>query len=450
MSFNNCYSPTDLHRTLQYVSEPTSPPASSERHHAIVDSRDDLSPVGDEEPPSSPTDTILATEPADVNGLDHASEAQSDHAPIASEQENVETPLATADISTDYLDESSIEASIIVVVPDKEQEHGDTPAETPAGPSTVQESLPVHCLEAVATTGDDPKVSVGVHTLPLAVSPALAAAPRLRQTSTSSLLKSSNPVEAYLQSDLPFEPPGSLDARDVIEIEDGKWVSKIPPFHITVPTYSQRRVAKGRGEYTVFQIVSSVTAPNRHSQAESSKESDPGTNGSNGNDAARHLEVRQITVDRRYTHFQHLHTILKATLPLLTLPDLPEKRLTGNFNADFLNSRRKDLERYLSRLARHELIRSNKAFLDFLGSENEEVYDANLPRTLMHALRTEPERFFARIKYEADYFDEQQLLEEATEEHDRMARHVRAVEKGQAPSAIYDAISSYRDRLQGM
>jgi len=286
---------------------------------------------------------------------------------------------------------------------------------------------------------------------PLTVPSAAAPRPfRARQTSTNSSLKSSNPVEAYLHSDLPYEPDASLDARDVIEIEDGKWVSKIPPFHVTVPSYSQRRVAGGRGEYTVFQVVSSISVPNRQSQADSREDSDASASLQNGSPSSQISEMRQITVDRRYTHFQHLHTILKASLPLLTIPDLPEKRLTGNFAADFLNSRRRDLGRYLSRLARHQLVRSNKAFLDFLGSENEEVYDASLPRTLMHALRTEPERFFTRIKYESQHFDEQILLEEAVEEHERMARHVRAVEKGQATSAIYDGLSQYRERLQGV
>lgn len=279
---------------------------------------------------------------------------------------------------------------------------------------------------------------------PLAAPAAPIARVRGRQTSTNSLLKSSNPVEAYLHSDLPFEPEESLNARDVIEIEDGQWVAKIPPFHISVPSYSQRRVAKGRGEYTVFQIVSSITA----SPTAPADETDAIDHEENGQ-PVRTSQIRQITVDRRYTHFQHLHTILMASLPLLTLPDLPEKRLTGNFNADFLNGRRKDLERYLSRLARHNLVRSNRAFLDFVGSENEDAYDANLPRTLMHALRTEPERFFTRIKYESDHFDEQVLLEEVQDEQERMARHVRAVEKGQATSAIYDGLTAYRERMQG-
>lgn len=433
----------------QYVSEPSSTASSMERHQqaASPDSRDET--LGD--PPSSPTDTVV---PNDVAPSETAKSVLRKEESVSRARHSSPNPTlddsAAPDVSADYLDESSIESSVIIIA---SEGASSEPAPAPVLASDGQQSnltgadVVEPASSATCPIAEPAAAASSKHVLPLP-DPTGSLAHRIRQTSTSSLLKINNPIKAYLKSDLPYEPQDGLDARDVIEIEDGAWVGKIPPFHVAVPSYSQRRVTGGNGEYTVFQVVSSITLPNRQSQAEPSVEAASSDQARSSHD--QQLEVRQITVDRRYTHFQHLHTILKASLPLLTIPDLPGKRLTGNFNPDFLNARRRDLGRYLSRIARHKLIRSNKAFLDFLGNENEEAYDVSLPRMLMQALRSEPERFFTRIRHDSDYFDEQQLLEEVTEEHNRMARHVRAVEKGQATSAIYDGLSQYRERLQGI
>lgn len=431
------------HLVLQYVSEPSTAASHLERHKATIpDSRDESL----DDTPSSPIDTVVLQTSEQPQSADEKHSKDADTADADRPTSPQAVVHAAPDTSADYLDESSILSSVIVVASD--DANGEEGSSAYEQQSTVTDADLLEPSRLVNSPIPDTADTVtNKHILPLPVFPAPATV-RTRQTSTNSLLKPSNPIEAYLKSDLPYEPQDDLDARDVIEIEDGQWSAKIPPFHVAIPSYSQRRVTGSGGEYTVFQVISSITLPNRQSQAESSE--GPDSSDQERSSPAQHPEVRQIIVDRRYTHFQHLHTILKASLPLLTMPDLPEKRLTGNFNPDFLNTRRRDLGRYLSRLARHELVRSNKAFLDFLGNENEEAYDSSLPRMLMQALRSEPESFFTRIKHDSDYFDEQQLLEEVTEEHDRMARHVRAVEKGQATSAIYDGLSQYRERLQGM
>lgn len=276
---------------------------------------------------------------------------------------------------------------------------------------------------------------------------------RARQASQPLFARPKNPVEAYLASNLLYEPTSDTDDRDIAEIDGGKWVSKIPPFKISIPDYSTCQLSGGRGGYTIFHIVSSVVlAPLSRTSSHEVQVDDLSRSalGDNDQDSSnRQSEIREISVKRRYTHFQHLHTMLKASLPLIAIPDLPEKRFTGNFDAAFLQSRRRDLERYLARLARHVLIRSNRAFLDFLGCECDEQYDAGLHRSLMKVLRKDPEHFFTRVKHDADYFDETQLLEDSRGESARFARHIRAVEKGGAVPAIAESISSYRDSLQG-
>jgi len=181
----------------------------------------------------------------------------------------------------------------------------------------------------------------------------------------SSYSKPRDPVEAYLTtSSTPACDHSVIDSGGSYDIEDGRWVSKIPRFHLSVPSYSQRTPEQGdKGEYTVFEIVSTVASKD--------------ANASDGG-------LAEIAVYRRYTHFQRLHTILKAAFPLINIPDLPERRFAGRFSTDFLDVRRRDFERYLRRIARHELVRCNRTFLDFLSCEDNRV--CNVTSVLLGAV----------------------------------------------------------------
>ena len=60
---------------------------------------------------------------------------------------------------------------------------------------------------------------------------------------------------------------------------------------------------------------------------------------------------------RRFSHFVVLHTALTRRLPGIVLPPLPEKQYAGRFNDDFVEARRRDLERYLAMIVRHLVAR---------------------------------------------------------------------------------------------
>lgn len=81
----------------------------------------------------------------------------------------------------------------------------------------------------------------------------------------------------------------------------------------------------------------------------------------------------RITVHRRFSHFVVLHTALTRRLPGIALPPLPEKQYAGRFNDDFVEARRGDLERYLSRVVRHPLARYAEVLTFFLGCESDTV-----------------------------------------------------------------------------
>lgn len=80
-----------------------------------------------------------------------------------------------------------------------------------------------------------------------------------------------------------------------------------------------------------------------------------------------------ITVERRYSHFTLLHSLLVARYPILSFPDLPPKTLSGRFNDNFIAVRRRDLERWLNRIGRHNVLRSTEEVRGFLAIEDDGV-----------------------------------------------------------------------------
>lgn len=141
------------------------------------------------------------------------------------------------------------------------------------------------------------------------------------------------------------------------------WKPKVPPFRILVHSPSKRNSGLS-GAYTIYAVTSLFDPPshNRSLSDENAEafEDDPGS------------PVR-ITVHRRFSHFVVLHTALTRRLPGIALPPLPEKQYAGRFNADFVEARRGDLERYLSRVVRHPVARYAEVLTFFLGCESDFV-----------------------------------------------------------------------------
>jgi len=73
-----------------------------------------------------------------------------------------------------------------------------------------------------------------------------------------------------------------------------------------------------------------------------------------------------VTVARRYNDFLWLRTTLTAQFQSLWVPPLPPKKAIGRFNEEFVEARRKDLERYLSRLENIPAFSQSEAFKMFL------------------------------------------------------------------------------------
>ena len=189
----------------------------------------------------------------------------------------------------------------------------------------------------------------------------VSATPAIRST------KPRNVAEAFIDS----ERYGTEANRQSYAIEDGRWLERVPPFHVAIPSYNIRTESTTSAkEYAVFHIVSSIQLSEQDLHKNVQQEDADTASGPAEDEEPK---FRHIVVERRYTHFQQLQSILQATFPLISIPDLPGRRLRGNLEPRFLDDRRRDLERHLRRLAFHPLIRSERVFLEFMGCEDEAV-----------------------------------------------------------------------------
>ena len=177
-----------------------------------------------------------------------------------------------------------------------------------------------------------------------------------------------NPSSMYIndeededEDDKESQDPG-LSRPDRHFIEHGPtWKPKLPGFRVMVHSPSKRSSGIS-GSYTVY-LVTSLFFPTEPQDSLNENLASP----------------TRITVHRRFSHFVFLHTALTRRLPGIALPPLPEKQYAGRFSEEFVEARRGDLERYLSRVIRHPVARYAEVLTFFLGCENETV---RLPRPL--------------------------------------------------------------------
>ncbi|KAF9467849.1 hypothetical protein BDZ94DRAFT_1155100 [Collybia nuda] len=194
------------------------------------------------------------------------------------------------------------------------------------------------------------------------------------------------------------------------------WKEKIPPFRVLVHSPSKRTSVLS-GAFTVYSVTS-LFHPTPIVEAEEDEEDESGYQG------AAPFSPTRITVHRRFSHFVILHTALTRRLPGIALPPLPEKQYAGRFSEDFVEARRGDLERYISRIVRHPVARYAEVVTFFLGCENDTEWKRLVPQHL--AMPAAGPAFYARVFHPAFNVD----AEDAEDVVDRFATHTKAVGKG--------------------
>lgn len=72
---------------------------------------------------------------------------------------------------------------------------------------------------------------------------------------------------------------------------------------------------------------------------------------------------------RRYSDFAWLSGELSREFPGVIVPPLPEKQTVGRFGSEFVESRRRGLEKFLQRIASHYEIGNSQFYVTFLQAD---------------------------------------------------------------------------------
>jgi sorting nexin-9/18/33 len=169
------------------------------------------------------------------------------------------------------------------------------------------------------------------------------------------------------------------------------WRAKTPTFDVLVHSPSKRTPPLS-APYTMYSVTSLFSTPNPEPASDWVQVPDPDDSHSPPSSSCTGPDggtVTRMTVQRRFSHFVMLHTVLSRRLPGIALPPLPEKQYAGRFSSDFIEARRGDLERYLNKIVRHPIVRYAEILTVFLSCENEDV-SAPLPSPTWSTESTHP------------------------------------------------------------
>jgi sorting nexin-1/2 len=88
------------------------------------------------------------------------------------------------------------------------------------------------------------------------------------------------------------------------------------------------------------------------------------------------FEAGSHSVVRRYSDFAWLFQELTREYPGVIVPPLPEKQAVGRFGEDFVESRKRALEKFLQRVAAHPELSNSQFFIVFLQSSESGLAEA--------------------------------------------------------------------------
>eukprot|EP00941_MAST-03F_sp_MAST-3F-sp1_P004895 g4895.t1 len=80
-----------------------------------------------------------------------------------------------------------------------------------------------------------------------------------------------------------------------------------------------------------------------------------------------------VSVIRRYSDFVWLQERLQILYPGYVIPPLPEKKQLGRFDPEFIEVRRKYLQRFLKRISVHDALKASQDFADFMSATEQEL-----------------------------------------------------------------------------
>lgn len=78
----------------------------------------------------------------------------------------------------------------------------------------------------------------------------------------------------------------------------------------------------------------------------------------------------EFSVLRRFNDFVWVHDQLNFSHPGAIVPPLPEKQTVGRFTPEFVECRRRALEKFLSRVTKHSVLRDSSCLASFLHDDD--------------------------------------------------------------------------------
>jgi len=100
-------------------------------------------------------------------------------------------------------------------------------------------------------------------------------------------------------------------------------------------------------------------------------------------------EVRSV---RRYRAFDWLRNQLRLEFPDILIPPLPEKSVLDRFGDDFVEYRRKELERFMKRILSHPVLSESPSVVTFVNGSEEELKLCKTPTPQSPPKRRSPRK----------------------------------------------------------
>ncbi|GAC94076.1 hypothetical protein PHSY_001645 [Pseudozyma hubeiensis SY62] len=228
-----------------------------------------------------------------------------------------------------------------------------------------------------------------------------------------------------------------------------KWMSKSGPFLVQVHHPEKRTKLNGMQEYTIYHVTSTYPLydePDAVVENQSCIPYDPL--------GGPYPPGAQVTVRRRFTQFEWLYQTLAKHYSALFIPPVPEKQYSGRFASDFIETRRADLEMWMSRLVRHPVLRYSETLRFFLSCDDEAEWRTNAAALLRYGCLAAGKAMqggvFAHTWHPEFNFD----ASEAGVEADRLDAFLKAQEKaingvGGHNAGKHGVLAAYKSHREG-
>jgi len=111
------------------------------------------------------------------------------------------------------------------------------------------------------------------------------------------------------------------------------------------------------------------------------------------------------TPQRRFQHFEWLHHQLVNKYPGVIVPPIPQKRIFGRFEAEFVEARRYFLEVFLKKINRHPILMASEDFKNFVHSHTADDLIKKDNKGIMSLVEVFSETSFAkRLNFHHSFF----------------------------------------------